>query len=57
MPRQVQWLSERRGSLTSSKAKSPPAAVVKITAQVIEGPLNPACHWDTGGTGCTPPAP
>jgi peptidoglycan/xylan/chitin deacetylase (PgdA/CDA1 family) len=31
--------------------------VVKTTAQVIGGPLNPACHWDTGGTGCIPPAP
>jgi peptidoglycan/xylan/chitin deacetylase (PgdA/CDA1 family) len=31
--------------------------VVQTTAQVIGGPLNPACHWDTGGTGCIPPAP
>lgn len=31
--------------------------VVKTTAEVIGGPLNPACHWDTGGTGCIPPAP
>ena len=31
--------------------------VVETTAQVIGGPLNPACHWDTGGTGCIPPAP
>jgi peptidoglycan/xylan/chitin deacetylase (PgdA/CDA1 family) len=30
--------------------------VVQTTAQVIGGPLNPACHWDTGGTGCIPPA-
>jgi len=30
---------------------------VETTAQVIGGPLNPACHWDTGGTGCIPPAP
>jgi peptidoglycan/xylan/chitin deacetylase (PgdA/CDA1 family) len=31
--------------------------VVETTAQVIGGPLNPACHWDTDGTGCVPPAP
>jgi peptidoglycan/xylan/chitin deacetylase (PgdA/CDA1 family) len=31
--------------------------VVETTAQVIGGPLNPACHWDTGGVGCVPPAP
>jgi peptidoglycan/xylan/chitin deacetylase (PgdA/CDA1 family) len=31
--------------------------VVETTAQVIGGPLNPACNWDTGGTGCIPPAP
>lgn len=31
--------------------------VVETTAQVIGGPLNPACHWDTGGTGCITPAP
>ncbi len=30
---------------------------VKTTAQVIGGPLNPVCHWDTGGGGCIPPAP
>jgi peptidoglycan/xylan/chitin deacetylase (PgdA/CDA1 family) len=30
---------------------------VETTAQVVGGPLNPACHWDTGGTGCVPPAP
>jgi hypothetical protein len=30
---------------------------VETTAQVIAGPLNPACNWDTGGTGCIPPAP
>jgi peptidoglycan/xylan/chitin deacetylase (PgdA/CDA1 family) len=30
---------------------------VKTTAEVIGGPLNPACHWDTGGTGCIPAAP
>jgi peptidoglycan/xylan/chitin deacetylase (PgdA/CDA1 family) len=31
--------------------------VVETTAQVIGGPLNPACQWDTGGAGCIPPAP
>jgi hypothetical protein len=31
--------------------------VVETTAQVIGGPLNPACQWNTGGTGCIPPAP
>jgi len=31
--------------------------LVETTAQVIGGPLNPACHWDTGGAGCVPPAP
>src|SRR5262249_36686292 len=31
--------------------------VVETTAQVIGGPLNPACQWDTGGAGCVPPAP
>jgi peptidoglycan/xylan/chitin deacetylase (PgdA/CDA1 family) len=31
--------------------------VVETTGEVIGGPLNPACHWDTGGTGCVPPAP
>lgn len=31
--------------------------VVETTAQVIAGPLNPPCHWDTGGDGCIPPAP
>jgi peptidoglycan/xylan/chitin deacetylase (PgdA/CDA1 family) len=31
--------------------------VVKTTTEVIGGPLNPACHWDTGGSGCIPPAP
>src|SRR5215472_11346848 len=31
--------------------------VVKTTAEVIGGPLNPACHWDTGGIGCIPPTP
>jgi hypothetical protein len=31
--------------------------VVETTAEVIGGPLNPACQWDSGGTGCIPPAP
>lgn len=31
--------------------------VVETTAQVIAGPLNPACQWNTGGAGCIPPAP
>ena len=31
--------------------------VVETTAQVIGGQLNPACQWNAGGTGCTPPAP
>jgi peptidoglycan/xylan/chitin deacetylase (PgdA/CDA1 family) len=31
--------------------------LVETTAQVIGGPVNPACQWDTGGTGCIPPAP
>jgi peptidoglycan/xylan/chitin deacetylase (PgdA/CDA1 family) len=31
--------------------------VVKTTAEVIGGPLNPACQWNTGGAGCIPPAP
>jgi peptidoglycan/xylan/chitin deacetylase (PgdA/CDA1 family) len=31
--------------------------LVETTAQVVGGPLNPACQWDTGGTGCVPPSP
>ena len=31
--------------------------VVETTGQVIGGQLNPACQWNTGGTGCIPPAP
>jgi peptidoglycan/xylan/chitin deacetylase (PgdA/CDA1 family) len=31
--------------------------VVETTAQVIGGPLNPACQWDTTGAGCVAPAP
>jgi peptidoglycan/xylan/chitin deacetylase (PgdA/CDA1 family) len=31
--------------------------VVETTAQVIGGSLNPACNWNTDGSGCVPPAP
>ena len=31
--------------------------VVETTAEVIGGPLNPACQWDTTGAGCVAPAP
>jgi peptidoglycan/xylan/chitin deacetylase (PgdA/CDA1 family) len=31
--------------------------VVETTAQVIGGPLNPACQWDTTGAGCVGAAP
>ena len=31
--------------------------VVRTTGEVIGGPANPACHWDTGGAGCILPAP
>jgi peptidoglycan/xylan/chitin deacetylase (PgdA/CDA1 family) len=31
--------------------------VVETTSQVIGGPLNPTCHWDTDGSGCIAPAP
>jgi peptidoglycan/xylan/chitin deacetylase (PgdA/CDA1 family) len=31
--------------------------VVETTAQVIGGPQNPACQWDTTGAGCVAPAP
>ena len=31
--------------------------IVETTAQVIGGPLNPACNWDTDGSGCVAPAP
>jgi len=31
--------------------------VVETTAQVIGGPLNPACNWSTDGSGCVAPAP
>jgi peptidoglycan/xylan/chitin deacetylase (PgdA/CDA1 family) len=31
--------------------------VVETTAQVIGGPLNPACNWSTDGSGCIAPAP
>jgi len=31
--------------------------VVETTGQVIGGSLNPACNWDTDGSGCQPPPP
>jgi peptidoglycan/xylan/chitin deacetylase (PgdA/CDA1 family) len=31
--------------------------VIETTAQVIGGPLNPACNWSTDGSGCVAPAP
>jgi peptidoglycan/xylan/chitin deacetylase (PgdA/CDA1 family) len=31
--------------------------VIETTAQVIGGPANPACQWNTGGAGCIPPTP
>jgi peptidoglycan/xylan/chitin deacetylase (PgdA/CDA1 family) len=31
--------------------------VVETTTQAVGGSLNPACHWDTDGTGCVAPAP
>jgi len=31
--------------------------MVKTTAEVIGGPQNPPCHWDTDGSGCVAPAP
>src|SRR5262249_5115779 len=31
--------------------------VVQTTPQVIRGPLNPACHWDTRGARPPPPPP
>jgi peptidoglycan/xylan/chitin deacetylase (PgdA/CDA1 family) len=31
--------------------------VVRTTQQVIGGPFNPTCHWDTGGSGCVGQAP
>jgi len=31
--------------------------VVETTAQVINGPFNPACQWNAGGTGCVGAAP
>jgi hypothetical protein len=45
------FLDYLQGEVTAGRV------VVETTAQVIGGPLNPACHWDTGGTGCVPPAP
>jgi peptidoglycan/xylan/chitin deacetylase (PgdA/CDA1 family) len=31
--------------------------VVETTAEVIGGPLNPACDWSGSGSGCIPPPP
>jgi len=45
------FLDFLQGEITAGRV------VVETTAQVIGGPLNPACHWDTGGAGCIPPAP
>jgi hypothetical protein len=50
-PKLSAFLDFLQGEITAGRV------VVKTTAQVIGGPLNPACHWDTGGTGCIPPAP
>jgi peptidoglycan/xylan/chitin deacetylase (PgdA/CDA1 family) len=51
LPKLTAFLDFLQGEVTAGRV------VVKTTAQVIGGPLNPACHWDTGGTGCIPPAP
>ena len=50
-PKLSAFLDFLQGEITAGRV------VVKTTAEVIGGPLNPACHWDTGGTGCIPPAP
>ena len=50
-PKLSAFLDFLQGEITAGRV------VVETTAQVIGGPLNPACHWDTGGTGCIPPAP
>jgi peptidoglycan/xylan/chitin deacetylase (PgdA/CDA1 family) len=50
-PKLTAFLDFLQGEVTAGRV------VVKTTAQVIGGPLNPACHWDTGGDGCVPPAP
>jgi peptidoglycan/xylan/chitin deacetylase (PgdA/CDA1 family) len=51
LPKLSAFLDFLQGEVTAGRV------VVETTAQVIGGPLNPACHWDTGGTGCVPPAP
>jgi peptidoglycan/xylan/chitin deacetylase (PgdA/CDA1 family) len=50
-PKLSAFLDFLQGEITAGRV------VVETTAQVIGGPLNPACHWDTGGAGCIPPAP
>jgi peptidoglycan/xylan/chitin deacetylase (PgdA/CDA1 family) len=50
-PKLTAFLDFLQGEVTAGRV------VVETTAQVIGGPLNPTCHWDTGGTGCIPPAP
>jgi hypothetical protein len=50
-PKLAAFLDFLQGEVTAGRV------VVETTAQVIGGPLNPACHWDTGGTGCVSPAP
>jgi peptidoglycan/xylan/chitin deacetylase (PgdA/CDA1 family) len=49
-PKLSAFLDFLQGEVTAGRV------AVKTTAQVIAGPLNPACHWDTDGTGCIPPA-
>jgi peptidoglycan/xylan/chitin deacetylase (PgdA/CDA1 family) len=51
LPKLTAFLDFLQGEVTAGRI------VVETTAQVIGGPLNPACHWDTDGTGCIPPAP
>ena len=50
-PKLGAFLDFLQGEITAGRV------VVETTAQVIGGPLNPACHWDTGGAGCIPPVP
>src|SRR5262249_42001477 len=44
-------LASPKGEITGG------GVVVEPPPRVIGAPLTPACHWDTGGTGCIPPAP
>ena len=50
-PKLSAFLDFLRGEVAAGRV------VVKTTAEVIGGALNPACHWDTDGSGCVPPAP